>query len=114
MDHHILLFDCRNITTWIYHQSDRVVLSTRQTGDLRDRIRKRLHGNTDFLNEAAEIRRNVMRFDNGRGVPVYYVRFPQVHSFTNVIIFFLLNDLRKEPTQQAYNVWNRTLSNQQL
>jgi hypothetical protein len=80
MEYHIQLFDYRNITPWIYRQNDRVVLSTRPPGDLKTRIRKRLRGNPDFVDEAADIRRKVIRFDKGRGVPVYYIRFPQVCS----------------------------------
>jgi hypothetical protein len=96
MEYHIQFFDCNSITPWIYPQNNRVVLSTRPPGDLKKKLRKQLQGNPAFLDEAAEIRRQVIRFDKGRAVPVYYVRFPQVlvsfffFFFTTVIPFFSL------------------------
>jgi hypothetical protein len=87
MNYHLVLFDYRNYVKWVYHKGDIIGLSRNRPGDMIKAIRARLTVNSDFLNEVLEVRRKVMRFDNSLGVAVYFIRLPQVRSFTNVLVF---------------------------
>jgi hypothetical protein len=88
MDYHILLFDYHTQLQWVHHRGDRVELSTKRPPDMMQRIRNRLYGfKPPFLDEAVEIRRNILRFGEGIGLVVYYVRLSHVRSFTNVVDF---------------------------
>jgi hypothetical protein len=83
MEYHLKLFDVRVDAKWIHKTRTHWELSRNDPGDL---IGKLKAGSPDLLNEVLGIRRKVIRYDKGRGVPVYYIRLAQVRS--SIVVIF--------------------------
>jgi hypothetical protein len=81
MEYHLKLFDVRVGAKWIHKTKIHWELSRNDPGDLARKLKGRVRGSPDLLNEVLGIRRKIIRYNKGRGVPIYYIRLPQVHSF---------------------------------
>jgi hypothetical protein len=87
MDYHIRLFDYQTRVQWMREQNGIVDLSTKHVKNPMATYSKRVYGEPEFLNDVAEVRRMVMRFDDGIGSVVFFVRVSRVRSSTIVVDF---------------------------
>jgi hypothetical protein len=70
MEYHLKLFDVRVGANWIHKTKAHWELSRNDPGYLIRKLKGRVRGGPDLLNEVLGIRKKV----KGRGVPVYYIR----------------------------------------
>ena len=88
MDYHFKPFDIRNPMKWVYRKNGRQELFRKRVGDLKEVLRRRVIGDSHFMNEVVEVRRKVIRFDHDESVGVFYVRLSRVRFAANISLSY--------------------------
>jgi hypothetical protein len=82
MEYHLKLFDAFGGAKWMRKTRTGYEFTRAHPGDMIAKLRLRIQGSTALLQDIREIRRQVIRYDKGLGVPVYYIRLAEVHLST--------------------------------